>query len=55
MPKLRTHRGTFFVSLPKEYVVALGWNKGDTIVVAPQDGRIILESMAQKEEENDTK
>ena len=47
MPKLRMHRGTYFVSLPKEYVEGLGWEKGDTVVVAPQEGRIIIESMVQ--------
>lgn len=46
MPKLRVHKNsTYFVTLPKEYVEGLGWEKGDTLVVAPQGKRIVIENM----------
>jgi AbrB family looped-hinge helix DNA binding protein len=61
MPKLRVHRGTYFVTLPKEYVESLGWKKGDTVVVAPtNEGSIIIDPVvrgvfvAKEKEKDDT-
>ena len=35
--------GSYFLSLPKEYVNKLGWKAGDIILVLLKDDKLVLE------------
>ncbi|MCL5786084.1 MAG: DUF488 family protein [Candidatus Thermoplasmatota archaeon] len=45
--KLIRQSGTYMVSLPKDYLIELGWKSGDQILVEKTDRKIVLDKVEE--------
>lgn len=42
-------QGSFVITIPKDILLALGWNEGDQLVLNRQDGKLIVENLTKRD------
>jgi AbrB family looped-hinge helix DNA binding protein len=41
-------KGSFVITIPKDILMALGWDEGDQLVLNRQDGKLIVENLTKR-------
>jgi len=43
-------KGSFVITIPKDKVIALGWDEGDDLVADRIDGKLVIEKLTRRSE-----